>query len=237
MNVPERIVPDETERGIVALHLKRYEFARPFAEGKDVLDAACGVGYGTAFLARRARRAVGIDVSAEAIGYARRRYAAPNVRYEVGDVLARPFADASFDVVCAFETIEHLADPERFVAQAARVLRSPGVLVASTPLLEVTDERPDNPFHEREFSAPDFEALLAGRFASVELFGQRRLQTARHRALQRVDALGLRRRMPFLRRLGRVVTGTAAMADVSSEGVEIGPALAGATELIAVCRT
>jgi SAM-dependent methyltransferase len=236
VNVPERIVPDETERGIVALHLKRYEFARPFAEGKDVLDAACGVGYGTAYLAQRARRAVGIDLSTDAIRYARRRYAAPNVRYEVGDVLALPFANGSFDVVCSFETIEHLREPERFVAEAARVLRPSGALVASTPFTEATNERPDNPFHEREFSASDFEALLTGSFASVELFGQRRLQTARHRALQRIDAVGLRKRVPFLRGLGRVVTGTAAMADVSTDGVEIGPALAGATELIAVCR-
>jgi SAM-dependent methyltransferase len=236
VNVPERIVPDETEPGIVALHLKRYEFARSFAERRDVLDAGCGVGYGTAYLAERARRAVGIDLSADAVGYARRRYARHNVRYELGDLLSLPFADASFDVVCAFETVEHLPEPERFIAEAARVLRPAGVLLASTPHVEATDEHPRNPFHEREFSAEDFEALFAGHFASVELFGQRRRQTARHRALQRVDALGLRRRVPFLRGLGRVVTGTAAMADVSSEGIEIGPDLTGATELIAVCR-
>ncbi len=48
--------------------------------------------------------------------------------------------------------------------------------------------------------------------------------------------LGLRKRLPFLRKLGGLVTGTPAMAEVSSEGVEIGPELDGATELIAVCR-
>jgi len=71
MTHPERIVPDETEPGIVALHLKRYEFARPFCVGKDVLDAGCGVGYGTAYLAETARRVVGVDVDADAIEYAR----------------------------------------------------------------------------------------------------------------------------------------------------------------------
>jgi SAM-dependent methyltransferase len=236
VNVPERIIPDETEPGIVALHLKRYEFARPYAEGKDVLDAGCGVGYGTAFLAESARRAVGVDISRDAIGYARRRYGAHNVRYETGDLLALPFADHSFDVVCAFETVEHLSEPGRFVAEAARVLRPGGLLVASTPQVDVTQERPENPFHEHEYSADDFEALFRERFSSVELFGQRRRQTARHRALQRADRLGLRKRLPFLRKLGGLVTGTQAMAEVSSEGVEIGPELDGATELIAVCR-
>jgi SAM-dependent methyltransferase len=237
MSQPERIVPDETEPGIVALHLKRYEFARPYCGDKIVLDAGCGVGYGTAFLAERARRVVGVDLSEEAISYARRRYGAANVEFAVADLLALDRGDAEFDVVCAFETIEHLTKPERFVAEARRVLRDDGVLIASTPRADETDERPANPFHEREFSAREFERLLRAHFGSVELLGQRRLQTSRHRALQRVDVLGLRRRLPFLRRLGRAVTGTPAMAELSSADVEIGPDLDGASELVAVCRT
>ncbi len=235
MSHPERIVPDETEPGIVALHLKRYEFARPLCTGRDVLDAGCGVGYGTAYLAEAARSVVGLDLSEDAIRYARGRYAAENVEFVVGDLLAIPRADGEFGVVCAFEAIEHLADPERFVAEARRVLGPDGTLCVSTPRAEVTDERPANPFHEREFSPDDFERLLRARFGSVQLFGQRRHQTARHRALQRLDVLGLRRRVPFLRRAGRAVTGTPAMADLSIRDVEIGTSLDGATELLAVC--
>jgi SAM-dependent methyltransferase len=236
VNHPERIVPDQTEPGIVALHLKRYEFARPFCVGKDVLDAGCGVGYGTAFLGDVARRAVGVDLSAEAVAYARSRYARPNVEFAVDDLLALGRDDDEFDVVCAFETIEHLGEPDRFVAEARRVLRPGGTLVASTPRAEVTDESPANPFHEREFSAADFEALLRTLFESVDLFGQRRLQTARHRALQTVDLLGLRRRVPLLRRAARAVTGTPSFESLSADDVEIVADLRGATELIAVCR-
>jgi SAM-dependent methyltransferase len=237
VNQPERIVPDETEPGIVALHLKRYEFARPSCVGKDVLDAGCGVGYGAAFLATAARRVVGVDRSEEAIAYARHRYSAPNVEFVIGDLLALPLGEDSFDVACAFETIEHLPDPERFVAEADRVLRRGGTLFVSTPRVERTNDRPENPFHEREFSAVDLEALLRTRFRAVELLGQRRRQTTRHRALQRLDVLGVRKRLPFLRSVGRTVTGTPAMADLSSADVEIASELEGATELIAVCRT
>jgi 2-polyprenyl-3-methyl-5-hydroxy-6-metoxy-1,4-benzoquinol methylase len=234
---PERIVPDETEPGIVAIHLKRYEFARPLCAGKDVLDAACGVGYGTAYLAERARRAVGVDVEAGAIEYARERYAAENVEFVQRDLAELDLADASFDVVCSFETIEHLAQPEAFLAHAARVLRPDGAFVVSTPRVDETTSSPENPFHTVELSRADFEALLSRFFGAVELYGQHRIQTRRHRLLQRADVLGLRKRLPFVRRASRVVAGTAAMDEVSADEIEISrDGIEHASELVAVCR-
>src|SRR5262245_49397180 len=113
MGHPERIDPDTTEPGILALHLKRYDFALPYCADVDVLDAGCGAGYGSAHLARAARSVAGMDASAEVIAHARRRYGLPSVVFRVGDVEALADADGSFDVVCSFETIEHVDDPER----------------------------------------------------------------------------------------------------------------------------
>ena len=237
MSHPERIVPDETEPGIVALHLKRYEFALPYCRGATVLDAGCGVGYGTAHLAQVAQRVVGVDVSDEAISYAREHYAAPNVEFLVADVIGLPFDPHTFDTACSFEIVEHVADPERFVAELARVLKPGGRLVLSTPRAEDPTVRPDNPFHEREFDADELRTLLSSSFSTVELFGQRRIETARHRALRRLDVLGLRRRLPVVRRASEALTGTAAMADVALDGIAIErDATADATELVAVCR-
>jgi SAM-dependent methyltransferase len=234
---PERIVPDETEPGIVALHLKRYEFARPYCVARRVLDAGCGVGYGSAFLGEFATSVVGVDVSEEAIDYARARYGGGNVEFAVGDLERLERRDGEFDAVVAFEVIEHLRHPELFVAEARRLLKPDGVLVVSTPRADRGDERPENPFHEREFAPDEFERLLRESFGHVEVYGQRRLQTGRHRALQRLDVLGLRRRLPFVRRASRRVTGTAAMDAVASEGVVISPdGVDDATELVAVCR-
>jgi SAM-dependent methyltransferase len=237
MSHPERIVPDETEPGILAIHLKRYEFARPECRGKDVLDAGCGVGYGTAFLAEEARRAVGVDRDPEAIAYAWARYARDNVEFVVGDLAGPGLPDAGFDVVCAFEVVEHLPDGAAFVSQAARALRPDGLFFVSTPRAEETTTQPENPFHFVEYSPGDFEALLKRSFDRVELFGERREQTGRHRLAQRLDVLGLRRHVPpaVLRPFGRVL-GTPVMADATSADLVIAPdQLADATELVARC--
>jgi ubiquinone/menaquinone biosynthesis C-methylase UbiE len=232
---PERIIPDESAPGIVALHLKRYVFAEPYCAGKEVLDAACGAGYGSAHLAKVASNVVGVDADEEAIAYARRRYAAPNAHFQVMDVASLDFADSSFDVVCSFETIEHVPDRDAFLREAARVLRPDGTFLVSTPQVRRTTEHPANPFHHVEYARADFERLLGSTFERVELYGQRRLQTRRHLLLQRLDVLGLRRRLPFLRPAA-VLVGTAPTAEVTLEGIVIEQAgIERAGELVAVC--
>src|SRR5882724_4678429 len=117
-------------------HWHRYAFARRFAAGKRVLDAACGEGYGTALLGTVARDAIGVDIDVAIIGHARVTYRdRRNVRYAVGSVTALPFAAASFDVVVSFETIEHFAaaDQPRMLIELARVLVPQGLLVLSSP--------------------------------------------------------------------------------------------------------
>lgn len=236
MTHPERIVPDATSPGIVALHLKRYEFALPWCRDAEVLDAGCGVGYGSAFLGDGARRVVGVDRDAGAIAYARERYARPNVEFLVGDVLRLAFPDASFDAACAFETIEHVDDVAGLLGEIARVLRPGGAFVVSTPQADETTTSPENPFHRVELSRLDFETVLRRFFDEVELYGQRRLQTARHRLMQRLDVLGLRRRLPRSRHVSRLL-GTPSMADVTSDEIVIErDGLDGASELLAVCR-
>ncbi len=233
---PERIVPEDTPAGVVALHLKRYDFARRYCGGADVLDAGCGVGYGSAHLAEAAASVVGVDVSTEAIAYARAHYANPRTSFAVMDVTALEFPDESFDVVCSFETLEHVREPSQAVGEARRVLRAGGAYVVSTPRAERTCLSPDNPFHEVEYSPTDFAALLRERFESVELYGQRRLETRRHRLLRRLDVLGLRRRFALLRRAS-ALTGSRPTTELTLGDIVIEPdALDDASEVVAVCR-
>lgn len=236
VSYPERIVADETEPGVVALHLKRYAFAVPHCADKDVLDAACGTGYGSSFLAQSAKAVTAIDVSEETIEYARRRYDAPNITFATMDAHALELPDGSLDTVCAFEMIEHVERPAVVLSEFARVLRPGGTLVVSTPRAAESTTSPENPFHVQEWEAADFEALLRSRFRTVELYGQWRKQTTAHRLAQRLDVLGLRRRIPALRGAARAL-GTAPTAELTLSDIVIErDSLSRASEIVAVCR-
>ena len=189
---PQRIIPLETFGGPLASHIKRYEFAARFCKDKVVLDAACGVGYGSAFLASIVQEVVGVDISPEAITYAKEHYRKENTRFEVMDVRSLNFPDRYFDVVCSFETLEHSDEPLKFLAQIKRVLKEDGMLIISTPNAKRTVINPDNPYHKVEFSRKDFNNILRKHFSRVEIFGQRRRQSLVHYWIQKIDVFHLR---------------------------------------------
>jgi SAM-dependent methyltransferase len=156
-------------------HLHRYLMAREWCRGKDVLDVASGEGYGTALLAQTASSATGVELAQEAVDHANMSYAAPNLRYIAGDARALPVADAAFDVVVSFETIEHFAEQDMFVRDIRRVLRPGGVLIVSTPDRDNYSpaETPANPYHVQELTDAEFAALLHAHFTCVCMLLQR----------------------------------------------------------------
>jgi SAM-dependent methyltransferase len=171
----ERVVPGLVEPNLFNEHLARYRFAARFAEGGRVLDAGCGSGYGTAELANAAA-VVAMDVSADAMAHARTAFARPGVYFLQGACESLPFADGSFDLLVAFEVIEHLHRWPEMLTEARRVLRTSGVLLVSTPnkawYAESRAAAGPNPYHVREFEYREFEAALKATFPHVHLWSQ-----------------------------------------------------------------
>src|SRR4051812_29152909 len=80
-------------------HLERYRWAGGFVPGQRVLDAACGTGYGTARMAEAgAARVDGFDRCLEAVAFAARNYARPEVNFAVAPVERLPVPDRSYDI-------------------------------------------------------------------------------------------------------------------------------------------
>ncbi len=100
-----------------------------------LLDVGCGPGTITVDLARRVSpgQVVGIDVSSKIIDHAAKLAAdegVHNVSFQIGDVYALDFANASFDIVHAHQVMQHLARPIAAMAEIRRVLRPGGVFAA-----------------------------------------------------------------------------------------------------------
>ena len=174
----ERFVPGIAGE-IAHEHWHRYAFARRFATGRRVLDAACGEGYGSALLAGTAAQVVGVDIAEEAVAHARSTYAGrAGLRFERASATALPLPDASVDLVVSFETLEHLPreDQPRMLAEFARVLMRDGLLLLSAPnpveYSEARDYR--NPFHLHEPPRDELARLLAVGFPAQRWYRQRR---------------------------------------------------------------
>ena len=160
MNTRERVHPAFPTENYY-YHLKVYRFAAQFAADKDVLDVGCGTGYGTALLRATARSATGIDISKQALRWARKQY--PQVQFLEMNVEGMDFPDASFDFVFSSENFEHLRDHARHLAEVRRVLRPGGLFFLGTPNPEMY-VGVHNRYHTHEFSYAELDTALRREF-------------------------------------------------------------------------
>ncbi len=114
------------------LALRRQFLLEHVAAGERVLDVGCGEGWFASELVRAGASVVGIDVAEEPLRRARERDSGLDLRVVDADG-PWPLQDASFDVVWAGETIEHVADTAGWLSEVRRVLGPGGRLLLSTP--------------------------------------------------------------------------------------------------------
>lgn len=194
----ERPVHDHTPASLIALHVAGYELISNRIGSGVGLDIGCGIGTESRLLARDDRMVIGLDYDLGTAGLAQ----AAIDGVVCGDARQLPFRTNSLDWVSSSHIIEHFTDPERHVAEIARVLRPGGRLVVLTPNAPADFE---NPFHVHLFSLDMFGELLnkyfdtakvsglTGNVETMKTFEQRRRAGRRLLAL---DPFGLRHRLP-----------------------------------------
>jgi len=169
----ERTLPDvPAENYWYRRHLVVYQWIAERCRGLDVVDMACGEGYGSHVLAGRAARVTGVDANPEAHEHARLRYTRPGVRFvrDLVDSYAEPC-----DAVVFLQTVEHVPEPEAVLEHMKGMLRPGGSAYVSTPnVLTLAPEGADrsgNPWHVYEYRAEEFRALCEACFDDVVLRG------------------------------------------------------------------
>lgn len=178
----ERIVPGTMEwEAYYANHINRYKFAAAHIDksiSQNVLDAACGVGYGACFLSNEITTAAvtAIDRSQEALAVAKDKFTGNGVRFIEDDchTLSAAAVNGPYDTIVSFETLEHLPKPEAFLQSCLKNLKPAGNLIVSTPNKLVSSPEELNwEYHEKEYTAAELCTMLqkAG-FNKVNLFGQ-----------------------------------------------------------------
>lgn len=105
----------------------------PEVRGKRVLEIGCGRGVFARYLADQGAELVAADFSPAAIAHARVRLQSYHADVIVADAQAIPFADETFDVVISQETLEHLPEPDKGLAELVRVTKLGGTLIVTTP--------------------------------------------------------------------------------------------------------
>ena len=169
----ERTLPDVPEENYwFRRHLAVYEWIAAQVEGKGVADLACGEGYGSDVLARRAGAVVGVDANPEAHEHARLRYVRPNLRFERDLVENVGGLPETLDAIVFLQTIEHIEDVP---ALLARIAAAAPLAFISTPnrltLAPEGAEKSDNPWHLREYTLEEYGELLEPAFGEVEIKG------------------------------------------------------------------
>lgn len=181
-----------------------YEYAKTFVDGKQVLDAGCGEGYGAKLLAESASEVIAIDRDKKTICQARQRYPQSNLQFHIRDInQLSAYPSCTFDVICCFHTIEHLKEPVQFLQEVRKLLSDSGLLLISTPNRKKTFV--DWPYHEQEYTAEEFRTLLSTSFQDVALYALqasqnmqqfRELQAQIVQRIFRWDILQLHRWLP-----------------------------------------
>ncbi|MBP7055351.1 MAG: methyltransferase domain-containing protein [Candidatus Omnitrophica bacterium] len=151
-------------------HFGRYKYFLPHIKRADeVLDIACGSGYGSEILAGKARSVHGVDTDGTTIEYARRNYAKPNVRFTTSTIEA--FSPKKrYDKIISVETIEHLKDPASYLARANGWLKPGGTMWLTCPLSEQGMQETNNPFHIVNITYESLKSMMEKHFEKVDFF-------------------------------------------------------------------
>lgn len=154
-------------------HMVRYNFVKQYIRPEDIIiDAACGIGYGTRYLAPHCRQVNGVDISNGSLSFGSAHYHYPNISWLKADVMELPVGSETISHYVSMETFEHVQPVEKFLHEINRVLQPGGYAFISTPNGGAASRKHiNNPYHEHEYHFNELTKILGGIFQEVHIKG------------------------------------------------------------------
>ena len=136
------VVENKGERTVPST-LSTFEFERIYFyvskkfghKDKVCLDYGCGSGYGTNILSGAFLKVIGVDVSIDAIDFCVKSFPKRNLLFYPLNTEKRPFDEATFDLICSFQVLEHVSTEElqRYLNFIWEMLKAGGKAILTTP--------------------------------------------------------------------------------------------------------
>ena len=147
-------------------YLTRYLFAMEYCGKKRVLDAGSKDGYGARLISYVTRNIDLADICETYLNIAKRRGGLDkNAKFFVND-FEKEFPDGEWDVIIAFEVIEHLANPDFFLDNVNKHLSREGVFIFSVPHIMPSS------LHKQLFDKESIITLISKYFTLMEFYEQ-----------------------------------------------------------------
>lgn len=163
---------------IIRYHFAAHEILKKFGENANILDACCGMGYGTALLSSICKGSCvsGVDIDERAVVYSQALYA----RSESCSFFQTPILDYlkllatdSLDAVVMFEGLEHIQSVDETLEEINRVLAADGIFISSIPNQWVNEQGVDeNEYHLSVFTWDSYRERLSGHLAVESTYCQ-----------------------------------------------------------------
>ena len=152
--------------------------------GKRALDVGCGAGLLCEPLARLGASVTGLDAAPENIAAAKAHAQPQGLDIDYRSEAIEDFAGRGFDLVTSLEVIEHVDDPQAFVAGLSDAMADNGLMILSTPnrttlsklmlveLAELTGQIPSGTHHHEQFITPEELEKMLG-YAGLQVIDTR----------------------------------------------------------------
>jgi len=165
----ERALPGFTQYRETIYHkymLGRYLYSLKYLKNKTVLDCACGLGWGSFLISDYPKKLLSIDLNKNALEFAKKTWKDEELNFIQHSALDLEGLNNKFDVILAFELIEHLqiSDGVKLFQQANQALTENGLMILSSsfPSSQKSARRKEqrNKFHLHIYTKEEMKDLL-----------------------------------------------------------------------------